>query len=159
MAFTKRGLVWSARASLLVVVVACTTVSGRQATTTPSPHGDFAASSECIGSSIGFTLRNLDSNTSILLHDRSFIILDQSLQVIYQPVPGPLVNVGVTSQPPNIARWVWDQKMTNGNKSPVGTYVAVLAVEDDAWDPFADRDTDPWIYVATFKILPSGPQC
>jgi hypothetical protein len=49
--------------------------------------------------------------------------------------------------------------MTNGTPAPVGTYVAVLAVEDDAYDPFVDSDTDPWTYVATFKILPAGPQC
>jgi hypothetical protein len=132
--------------------------SASRANTGPSPHGTFTASSGCLGiENIVFTLKNLDQNTSILVHEKSWVILDQSFQVIHQPTPGPLKIVGPQLQPPNIVQWTWDQKTTSNTQAPVGTYTVVLAVEDDMYDPFVDSDTDPWIYVATFKINVGSP--
>jgi len=122
--------------------------------------GTFTASSECIGGIITFQLTNPSSLVSIRLHDRMFIVSDQSFQVVYQPVPGPLGYIpGIQFLPNNKRSWNWNQKTNSGMQVPVGTYGVVLAVQDDSWDPFVSPQPDPALYMATFKILPVGPAC
>jgi hypothetical protein len=123
-------------------------------------HGTFTASSECIGTGNAFTLQNLDPNASIRLHDKNFVILNQSFQLVYQSAPGTLVNIPGTWSPKNNKHtWSWNQKTMSNTQAPVGTYLVMLAVEDDFYDPYISPQTDPAIYTATFKIQPGSIAC
>jgi len=134
------------------------TVKTRPARLVPAGNGSLTANSECIGGSIIVTLRNLSSNTSLSMHDKLFVILNQSFQVVYQPVAGPTGLIAVWSHPPNYREWVWNQQLKDGSQAPVGTYLVVLAVDDDNYDPFI-TSPQAMLYTTTFKILPGGPKC
>jgi hypothetical protein len=141
----------------LLAAVACSTAS--RLPTTPPPHGTFTAASGCVGGNITFTLRNNNNLTSIRVHDRAFVVLDQSFQVVAQPIPGPLINIAVQPLPSSSHTWTWNQKTTSNSQAPVGTYVVVLAVEDDERDSGISPTTEPWQYIAMFKIVPFSLQC
>src|SRR3954453_14958723 len=152
---TRRGCLPLRRRVGFAIFVACLSPSMALAA-----NGTFTASSECVGGGITFSLRNNSSHTSIQLHDRMLVVLNQSSQVVYEPNPGSMVVVAVWSNPPNKRTWQWNQNTPNGAQAPVGTYVVVLAVDDDGWDPntYLAAHT-PLFYTATFQIKPPGPGC
>jgi hypothetical protein len=150
---------WGALGLILALAVMVMTSQSLTLAHHGQNHGIFTASDECIGGANGFTLKNPPSHpASIRLHDKMFIVLNQSFQPVYQPAVQPATGPLVLIPPAAQRTWTWNQK-TNNVQQPVGTYTVVLAVQDDHWDPFVSPLPDPALYVATFKILPPGPTC